>query len=136
MRLQQAPADQGAGQRHEGLVQFGAPFIATAQAVEWMQLRQRPFDDREAALADRSKDQRAIARALNSFGPSGATLNDITAAAGLRRDDVLAGLKALLEVGQVVREKSLAANGAGRPRKIYRAAQFNSVPDRHNDSGT
>jgi AAA domain len=89
----------------------------------------------EAALADRSKDERAIARALQAIGPAGATLNEITAVAGLRRDDVLAGLKALVTQGQVVREELLAANGAGRPRKIYRASQFNSVPDLHNVSG-
>jgi len=77
----------------------------------------------EAALADRSKDERAIARALQSVGPTGATLDDLIASAGgLRRQDALAAIRVLRKKGQAVCAELPPARRGGRPRKIYRLA--------------
>ena len=76
----------------------------------------------EAALADRSKDERAIARALHSFGPTGASIVDEAVSAGLRQADARTALRTLIEQRKVIAEKLPVAEHAGRPRKNYRLA--------------
>ena len=89
------------------------------------ELRQTEDDALSYYLDHTAEIERAIARALQSFGPSGASLIEIASTAGLRHQDVRTNLKAMIQQGQVLREEQTADIGAGREEST---ARHNLIP--------
>jgi hypothetical protein len=75
-----------------------------------------------AEIADAKKSERNIAKALRSLGPDGGTIDDVIhAAGGMRRQDALNALQALVAAGSAeLDDKVPAGEKGGRPTKIYR----------------